>query len=498
MADTKHPKKDTGETFTDKLSIQELREKYIDTVKSLPGLDREGRKIAADYLCNSEAVYQGEVTDFLYVPKFYTCREREHFQEIATVTCSIMKKIIDAYVAIPEYRSVFGFSPELEKLILVDPGYESAIPMLRADIFYNEDTGDFKFCEFNTDGSSAMNEDREITNALSLTPAYRKFASNLAARGYHLDSFELFASWIEAFMKVYKQSTKTKSREVNSSRFEAVSTNVVITDFLDMTTPVELDRFAQHFEDYGACAEICDIRDLRFDAGAATGPALLSPSGMKVDAVYRRAVTGDIMRHYDEVTDFLDAYRAGAFTLIGSFRTQLAHTKLSFEVMHLPQTLALLNQSEIEFIRAHVPYTVRLQDKLSELSEIIANRHDWIIKPLDGYGSKGVWAGREVDQDTWEELVIRACAEQDHIAQHYVEQYVADNLESGFDLPAGKTASEQKVRPQIHKYRDLTGLFIYDGIFTGLLARAGQQDRICAAAAGKTLATFSVKKSSTI
>ena len=40
--------------------------------------------------------------------------------------------------------------------------YDCNIPIARIDIFYDEETGGFKFCEFNTDGTSAMNEDREL------------------------------------------------------------------------------------------------------------------------------------------------------------------------------------------------------------------------------------------------------------------------------------------------------------------------------------------------
>jgi len=459
-------------------STQELRTKYLDTVKDLPELDRTGREIAARYMCHSEAVYKGEVADFLYVPKLYTARECDHFQEIASTTYRILEKVINAYVDNPNYRHCFDFSPELEELILLDPGYSTTIPMIRIDIFYNEDTGDFKFCEFNTDGSSAMNEDREASNALALTSSFKEFEAYCKHEGLQVEPFELFESWVDTFLTIYGKSDP----------------NIVITDFMDISTPIEIERYARHFEARGLQVEVCDIRELRFDRDAAGGPALLTPRGTRVDAVYRRAVTADIMKHYDQVSDFLDAYRAKAFALIGSFRTQLPHTKLSFEVLHLPQTLALLSEAEQTFVKAHVPYTVRLNESLAELPEVIADKNAWIVKPLDSYGSKGVWAGRELDQAEWENLIHAGAAEGSLIAQHYVEQYVAPNLESGFDLPAQKEPIERSEMPTVKEYRDLTGLFVYAGQFKGLLARAGLQDRICAAAAGKCLGTFSVRQ----
>jgi len=464
-------------------NTKELREKYLDVVKSHAELDGEGRRLAAEYMCASEAIYKDEVADFLFVPKLYTPRELNRFQDIATTTYRILEKITGVYLSDPKYRTVFGFSNELEDLILHDPGYSTTIPMIRMDIFYDEDTGDFKFCEFNTDGSSAMNEDRETTNAIQLTPSFGDFKFELARQDRHIEPFELFDSWVESFLNVYAETERFKTHP---------RPNVVITDFMDYTTPIEIERYARHFQSRGLQCEVCDTRELRFDFHSDGRPVLLTPTGMEVDAVYRRTVTADIMEKYEEVTDFLDAYRANAFILIGSFRTQLPHTKLSFEVLHLPETLALLNEEEQAFVKAHVPYTVRLSKDLIALDEVTKNKDAWIIKPLDSYGSRGVWAGRELDQATWNELIDKGAKNEDHIAQHYVEQYEAKNLESGFDLPAHEKPIERDGLPTIKSYRDLTGLFVYNGKFQGFLARAGREDRICAAAAGKCLGTFKV------
>jgi len=451
------------------LTTAQLRDTYLQIVGELPHLDRAGRAAAAAYLTHSEAIYQGEVCDFLYVPKLYTATEVARFEEIATTTYAILEKVIAAYLADPVYRKHFDFAPLLEELILLDPGYTCALPIIRMDIFYDEDSGDFQFCEFNTDGSSAMNEDREISNALALTPSFKTFAHK-----HPLQPFELFDSWVDSFLQIYAETTDARDRP-----------QIVIADFLDISTPIELARFATHFAQRDLHCEVCDIRDLRFD-----GKALRSASGMRVDAVYRRAVTGDIIKRHGQVGDFLAAYQAQAFTLIGSFRTQIPHSKISFQVLHLPQTLALLTAAQQDFIRAHVPYTLRLNAQQADFANILEDKDSWIIKPLDSYGSKGVWAGRELDQHSWEDVVRSAAASDDHIAQHYVQQYSAPNLESGFSLPAHKKPVEQDKQPAVKYYRDLTGLFVYGGTFHGILARAGQQDRICAAASGKTLGTF--------
>ena len=97
-------------------------------------------------------------TESLYLPKIFTQKDKQNFKEICKTCISIFDKIVRAYRKDPAIRKIFRFDPALEKMILHEPGYQTPIPMMRVDIFYNEDTGDFKFCEFNTDGTSAMYE----------------------------------------------------------------------------------------------------------------------------------------------------------------------------------------------------------------------------------------------------------------------------------------------------------------------------------------------------
>jgi len=213
------------------LTIKELRDEYLRIVESLPSLDYEGRRVAAHYMCHSEAVYKDEVADFLYIPKLYTERETNRFQEIATKTYTILEKVIKAYVDDPNYRRCFDFQQELEDLILIDPGYSCTIPVIRIDIFYDEDSGDFKFCEFNTDGSSAMNEDRETTNALALTPSFQAFSQQLEQDGISLSGFELFDSWVDTFLEIYADSPRAAI---------SATPTIVISDFMDISTPIEI------------------------------------------------------------------------------------------------------------------------------------------------------------------------------------------------------------------------------------------------------------------
>ncbi len=106
--------------------------------------------------------------------------------------------MIREYLENPEYRKLFPFPRELEDLILVPRGYDSLLPIARFDIFYNEEDDSFKFCEINTDGTSAMNEDYVLNQALELNPAHQEMK-----RRYAFSSYELYDSWVQTFLNIY-------------------------------------------------------------------------------------------------------------------------------------------------------------------------------------------------------------------------------------------------------------------------------------------------------
>lgn len=103
----------------------------------------------------------------------------------------------------------------------------------------------------------------------------------------------MFNSWVKAFMDIYR----TYDRAVENP-------HIAIVDFFGGDISREFTAFQKAFEDSGLTCEICEITDLSYENGK-----LLSPSGKQINAIYRRAVTCDIMRNYDKVQPFIKAAR---------------------------------------------------------------------------------------------------------------------------------------------------------------------------------------------
>lgn len=439
--------------------LKELNNIYRKLIKENMAENIASGEEALRYINNSSARYRGRVIRTLFMPKLFTEKDVEVFQELVETLYGIFRKVIEEYYKNEGYRRLFGFSKELEELILRRPLYDSLIPMARIDIFYNEEDKSFKFCEFNTDGSSAMNEDRELNIAIQKTKAYQDFAKE-----YHLDSFELFDSWVEEFIQIY-----------NSYENKVENPHIAIVDFIEKGNPTEFEAFAESFRKKGYTAEICEIRKLKYQDGK-----LISPTGKRIDAIYRRAVTTDIMANLQYIEPFIQAVKEEEVCLLGEFRTQLVHNKVLFKLLHQDETLRLLTEEERTYVKRHVPYTIDLRK--ADLKEVLSEKDRWIIKPEDSYGSQGVFAGVSYTPSQWEELV-KDHREDSYILQEFHNPYRSLNI----DLLNNHEAD-------FEEYSNLTGLYVYNGKLKGVYSRASEGKLISSQHGERTIPTVLVKE----
>ena len=413
-----------------------------------------------EYLDHSTAAYNGLVVHTLHIPKIFTEKEIEYFRWIVKTTYSILTKVIREYIDNPAYRKYFPFSKELEELILVPNLYDSLLPVARFDIFFNEETWDFKFCEINTDGTSAMNEDYVLNQALALNDAHQEMLKK-----YAFSIFELYDSLVESFMKLYD----TYEKKVENPY-------IVITDFMDHCCVNEFKEFAARFQKAGYETEICNIRDMTYRDGV-----LYSAAGHPIDLIYRRAVTCDIMAHYDEIQPFIQAVKDQNVCVMGSICTQIPHNKWLFKMLRDNATMKLLTEEEQKFVTDHIPYTNLMDDRFCRMDEILDDKDRWIIKPLDSYASRGVFAGIDYSDDDWEDIIHRHW-NKNYIYQEYYHPYRTDNI------------CFRDAHPEFHSYTNMSGLYVYNGEFAGIYSRLSTGGIISSQYNERAVATLVLKE----
>ena len=227
--------------------LQKLNQAYLEASAADPTrLAREFDAIT-EYMKASTAIHHGEYVRTCYEPKLFTEKIFARFAEDIRILYGILDKVIHCYYRDPDYRKLFGFDALTEELILRANPDVSLLPMARIDFFYNEETGAYKYCEFNTDGTSAMNEDRELNLGQQLSTVYRNFREEHVTR-----TCELFDSWVRTLCAVYRRARHTQQVPY-----------VAIVDFMDCGTVNEFEVFQGYFIQNGVPAEVCDLRDLR-------------------------------------------------------------------------------------------------------------------------------------------------------------------------------------------------------------------------------------------
>ncbi|MCU7585509.1 circularly permuted type 2 ATP-grasp protein [Adlercreutzia muris] len=441
---------------------------YFQIIDELDGAV-EDRRAAFEYMQNSTAIVHHQVVASSFVPRLFNRKSYEVMKRTAEMSHRVLCKVIERYRADEEYRKLFDFDERLVELILLPRDYDAVLPFARVDTFLNEEDYRIHFCEFNGDGSAGMNENREITNAVTNTEAFRVFAESHAVAGC-----DLFEPWVRTFLDIY-----------DTYRFKVEHPRIAICDYLENGVVDEFHIFAEKFREAGVECVVADVRDLAFD-----GEVLTTPDGLPVHAIWRRSVTNDVLEFWDDSQALIDAVRARKVALIGAFSGHIVHDKQLFEVLFAPETQAFLTEEEIAFVEETVPMTAFLDESVVNLAQIRANKDEWIVKPTDHYGADNVYAGCEVSQQEWERVIdefANGRAGYPFIVQRYIRPFKTDTLppDAGIlDAPDGAVASEPV------PYNNLNGLYLYNGRFQGVFSRLGPHPTISKTNEGMTAATI--------
>lgn len=419
-----------------------INQEYIDLVKSNPDKYLEDYKITLDKVANSTAIYKGKPVPFLYHPMFFTEADVEKFKGMVDTLMSMTNKVTEKYLNSKDFRKKFAYSDLLEELILIDNGYDINVPIGRYDLFYGGDDN-YKFCEFNTDGSSAMNEDNTIGNILLETEALKEFGER-----YDLSLFELIDSWVEDIASIYNKWSGKGDKP-----------NIAIVDFTESGTSSEFEVFKKAFIKKGYKAIIADPRDLKYRDGK------LYFDDFRIDLVYRRIVTFELIEKAHEIPEFIEAYRNKAFCCVGSIRSQIMHNKIIFKILHDEDTLDFLSEKERDFVKKHIPITGLFKGDREVFEKVLNNKDKYIMKPYDLNASRGVYAGKDLSFEEWKNKLEESW-DKDYLYQEYFEPYKRDHIV----FRNGKL--------EVDSFKSIIGLFIYKEKFAGIYTRIGEQSII--------------------
>ena len=294
---------------------------------------------------------------------------------------AILEKMIGLYLKHKKIQSFFNFPKELHEWICIDPGYNIKIPISRYDGFW--DGTHFEFCEFNTDGTSGMDEINTLDEAFLATDLGKEIAHK-----HNSKNFNLRKSTLDILLKCYKDFGGKKDKP-----------NIAIVDFSELATMAEFRSLKNYFSNKGYPTEICDIRNLKLRNNE------LYHNSFKIDLVYRRAVTDDMFPRRNEIKEFLKGYKEHAACVVGPLRSHIAHTKLLLTFLTSTTAEKYFSEEEIKFINNHIPWTRPLSNDSALINKIISNKDNYFLKPHNANSGKGVYAGEELDTESFKKVI---------------------------------------------------------------------------------------------
>ena len=424
---------------------------YLEIIDALGG-DVPGRENAFAYMENSTALVHYIQAESSFVPRLFDQETYDKMKWLAETSHRICEKVMRRYLEDPAYRELFDYDERLRDLILIPRRYDALLPFARFDVFLNEDDLTGGFCEWNADGSSGMNETRELEISLAPSATMQEFA-----RRHHLQTSDLFNPWVEEFISIYE----TFENRVEHPTF-------AIVDFMENAVVDEFRVYARCFGEHGYPCLVEDVRDLVYENGE-----LRDKTGRKIDAIWRRSVTNDVLTNWEASQPMIAAVRDGAAALIGSFAGHIVHDKQIFPALFWPETRSMLTPEELELVDGYVPQTLLLDEEHVDLSKVLSDKDRWIIKPTDQYGARDVYTGQMHTQAEWEDIVERfrdGRAGAPFLVQRYVTPYRSELLPICNDL---LIAEDADIPRETAFYNNLPGLYSFNGKFGGVFARLG-------------------------
>jgi hypothetical protein len=299
---------------------------------------------------------------------------------------SILDKTIDLYLRDSEVQKCFNFTQELHDWICIDPGYNIKIPISRYDGLFDGTT--CKFCEFNTDGTSGMDKINTLDNAFIETNTGKEVINK-----YNLTNFDLRQSTLNILLKCYNDFDKKKKP------------NIAIVDFLELGMVAEFKALKNYFISKGYPTEVCDIRKLQLKKDG------LWYNNFKIDLIYRRAVTDEIVRYKDDIKDFLKAYTSHVTCTVGPIRSQIVHSKLIYTFLSSNKSKKYFTDKEYSFIKTHIPETNIITNDPTLINKLLNNKDDYFVKPHNAYGCKGVYCGMDYSSKSWNLIINKILSE---------------------------------------------------------------------------------------
>jgi uncharacterized circularly permuted ATP-grasp superfamily protein len=376
---------------------------YNSLIEREPGLLEQSREYMVNRLNEARFVFGGRMLSPYLRPHFITRDEWARIKE----GCDTVWGAIEKVGRIAPTDSIMLEQIRLTKgereLVAIDPGYAEVSVTSRLDSFLTEEK--YQFVELNAEcpaGIAYADVSAEIFMGL---PLMREFQ-----RRHKVTPLYCREDMLDALLNIYARV-----------RGQGEPPQIGIVDYRGLPTQREFELFKEYFESRGYLTTIADPREVEHRDGK------LYHGDFRIDVVYRRVLTTELLEKVDECKAFVDSYKTGSAVFVNSFRTKYVHKKMLFGVLTDERHQHYFTAEEREAIRRTIPWTRRMMDvrttyngqPIDLIEYVRRNRDNLVLKPNDDYGGHGIYIGWESGAKAWD-AAIEVALGADYLAQERV------------------------------------------------------------------------------
>jgi uncharacterized circularly permuted ATP-grasp superfamily protein len=402
-------------------------------------------------------------------PRFLTPEQYNYLRRTIRPLLSAFEKISHAAIADADFRAQFGLYDWEEKLIHVDAGYKTHAPLSRLDAFFiTEDILDLKFTEYNAEVPAASAYNDVLNDVFFGLPVMGKFM-----REYSVRPLPTRHHVLHVLLDSYRAWGGVEKPQI------------AILDWQEVPTQSEFALFLQYFQSQGLTCRIIDPRHVEYRQGH------LYHEDYRIDLIYKRVLITELIERGGIDGPVVQAVRDGAVCMVNSFACKMLYKKASLAVLSDERNADMFNDIELKVIHSHIPWTRVVEERMSTyrglpidlIPFVLKYREQFVIKPNDDYGGRGIVLGWQTNSSGWEQAVETAL-ESSHVVQERVR------------IPTEPYPSMVDGRLQIFNRMLDTAPFIFHGDYVdGCLTRLSTDPLLnVSAGGGSTVPTFVVEK----
>ncbi len=322
-------------------------------------------------------------------PRLLTTEQYHFLQNAVSAVMPAFDKAYRAALANEKIRAQLHLN-EWEETMVPEPfGFRDPSPSSRMDSFYLPDKGILQMTEYNAEipaGQAYTDVLAELFLGLRIVAEFQK--------QYEMRPLPTRNQMLAALLDSYRQwGGKERPR-------------IAILDWREVPTYSEFVLFQDYFQSQGYDAVIADPREVEYHNGK------LYADGAPVQIVYKRVLISELVERGELGLNHpvIRAVRDHAVCMVNPFACKVLHKKASYAVLTDERNEHLFTADELRAIHTYIPWTriveertTRYNDQIVDLLPFLAQNQDqFVLKPNDEYGGKGVVLGWTVSQSEWE------------------------------------------------------------------------------------------------